>query len=271
MTDLTLAAVAAVAGVALVGPWLNYAIAWWIGWRVVLPSCLGRVPAAAEMGRPPARCWACERPLALVGVRALPATVVGGRCRRCHAGLAGRYLAVELVTGAALAATAAAVGWSAAVVPMLALAAGSVAMSAVDLRVMRIPTRFVYVTGAAVAAGLVLVAVVDGPARRLGGAAVGAAVYGGLLLVLHLVSPRALGFGDVRLATLMGAAAGWCAWRADHPVLTAVQGAVNAGLLAGLAGSVVGVVLLVVRGRNHPFPFGPAIAAGGMAVCLALL
>jgi prepilin signal peptidase PulO-like enzyme (type II secretory pathway) len=50
-----------------------------------------------------------------------------------------------------------------------------------------------------------------------------------------------------------------------------VQGAVNAGLLAGLVGSVVGLVLLLVRGRDHPFPFGPAIAAGGLVVALGLV
>jgi prepilin signal peptidase PulO-like enzyme (type II secretory pathway) len=57
----------------------------------------------------------------------------------------------------------------------------------------------------------------------------------------------------------------------EHPLLAPVQGAVNAGLLAGLAGSVVGLVLLLVRGRDHPFPFGPAIAAGGLVVALGLV
>ncbi|HET6772475.1 MAG TPA: A24 family peptidase [Acidimicrobiales bacterium] len=271
MNDAVLVGGAALVGVAVVGPLLNHAIVWWIGWRVVLPPCLGRVPTVAQVGRPPARCRACGRALAPNGLRAVPATVVAARCRGCDAGLARGYVAVELVTGALFAVTAGVVGWSAALVPLLALAAGSVAMSAVDLAVMRIPTRFVHATAGLVAAGLVLAALVDGPVRRLAGAAVGAAAYGGFLLVLHLISPRALGFGDVRLATLVGAVAGWCAWRVEHPVLAPVQGAVNAGLLAGLVGSVVGLVLLLVRGRDHPFPFGPAIAAGGLVVALGLV
>jgi leader peptidase (prepilin peptidase) / N-methyltransferase len=271
VNDAALVGGAALVGVAVVGPLLNHAIVWWIGWRVVLPPCLGAVPTVSGVGRPPARCRACGRALAPAGVRAVPAALVAVRCRGCGAGLARGFLAVELVTGALFAVTAAVVGWSAALVPLLALAAGSVAMSAVDLAVMRIPTRFVYATAGLVGAGLVVAALVDGPARRLGGAAVGAAAYGGLLLVLHLISPRALGFGDVRLATLVGAVAGWCAWRVEHPVLAPVQGAVNAGLLAGLVGSVVGLVLLLVRGRDHPFPFGPAIAAGGLVVALGLV
>lgn len=262
---------AAVLGVAIVGPLLNHAITQWIGWRVVLPPCLGRVPAARDLGRPRARCVRCDRPLGLAGLPTLPATTAGGRCRGCRARLAPRYVVVELVTGTLFALAAAAVGWSIALVPVLALFAGLVAMSAVDLAVMRIPTRFVYATALLTMTGLALVAVVDGPARRLAGAAVGAAVLGGFLLVLHLIAPRALGFGDVRLATLVGAVAGWAAWRSDHPMLTPIQGVLNVALIAGLVGSVVGLVLLVMRGGDRPFPFGPALATGGMVVTLAAL
>jgi leader peptidase (prepilin peptidase) / N-methyltransferase len=269
VSDAVLVAVAAVVGVAVVGPLVNHAVLRWIGWRVVLPVWLGRVPAAAELGRPRARCAHCGRPLAPDGLPALPATVRLLRCGNCGAPIARRHAVVELVTGAAFAVAASVVGWSVELVPVLALSTGLVAMSAVDLAVMRIPTRFVYATAAAVAAGLVLVAVVDGPARRLVGAGIGAAVFGGFLLVLHLISPRALGFGDVRLATLVGAVVGWCAWRADHPVIGPVQGVLNAGLLAGLLGSAAGLVLLVIRRRDRPFPFGPALALGGLVVALA--
>jgi leader peptidase (prepilin peptidase)/N-methyltransferase len=269
MNDNVVVAGAAVLGIVVVGPLLNHAIVRWIGWRVVLPPCFGVVPAGRALGRARARCARCGRSLAPGGMPALPATARRARCRGCGAALARRYVAVEWATGALFALAAAAVGPSLALVPLLALIAGLVAMSAVDLAVMRIPTRFVYTTAVVVVAGLVLASAVDGPVRRLAGAAIGAAAYGGALLVLHLISPRALGFGDVRLATLVGAVVGWCAWRLDHPVLTPIQGVLNAGLLAGLIGSVVGLVLLVARGRDRPFPFGPALAVGGVAVALA--
>jgi leader peptidase (prepilin peptidase) / N-methyltransferase len=269
MNDGLLVAGLAVVGVAVVGPLLNHAVVRWIGWRVVLPPCFGQVPERGAVGEARARCVGCARPLAPAGLPALPAAVVGGRCRACGSRLAPRHLAVELTTGVLFGLVAAVVGWSVALVPLLALGAGVVAMSAVDLAVMRIPTRFVYATAAVVAVGLVLASVVDGPARRLVGAGVGAAAFGGFLGVLHLISPRSLGFGDVRLATLVGAVVGWCAWRAAHPVLAPVQAVLYAGLLAGLVGSVAGGALLIVRRRDQPFPFGPALAAGGMAVALA--
>jgi prepilin signal peptidase PulO-like enzyme (type II secretory pathway) len=268
VSDRLTIAVAVVFGVGMVGPGLNHAILRWIGWRVVLPSLLGQVAAPAEMGRPRARCAGCGRHLAPAGLPAVPATAVGGRCRGCGARLAGWYLAVELATGVLFGVVAAVLGLTLVLVPVLTLVAGLVAMSAVDLAVMRIPTRFVYVTAGLGLAGAGAVAVVDGPADRLVGAAVGAVVYGGFLLVLHLVSPRALGFGDVRLATLIGAAVGWCGWRLDHPWLGPVQGVLNAALLAGVVGSLAGLVLMVVRGRDRPFPFGPALALGGLVVVL---
>ena len=269
MNHSLLVAAMAVVGVAVVGPLLNHAVVKWIGWRVVLPPCFGRVPDAGAIGPARARCARCDRPLAPAGLPALPATVAMGRCRGCGAALARRHVAIELVTGLLFGITAAVLGWSVALVPVLALVAGAVAMSAVDLAVMRIPTRFVYATAAAVVVGLVLASLVDGPAHRLAGAGVGAATFGGFLLVLHLISPRSMGFGDVRLATLAGAVVGWCAWQEAHPLLAPIQAVLYAGLLAGLVGSVAGGALLIVRGKDRPFPFGPAVAAGGVVVALA--
>jgi leader peptidase (prepilin peptidase) / N-methyltransferase len=269
VTDAVLIGVSGAVGAFVVGPLVVHAVVRWTGWRVAVPLLLGRVPAAAEVGNPPARCRRCGAPLAPADLPAIVGLAAGGRCRHCGEPLAPGYLAVEAACALGWAAASAAVGWSAVLVPVLALVTGLIAMSAVDLAVMRIPTRFVYVTAAAVLAGATLVAVLDGPARRLAGAGVGALALGGFLLVLHLVSPRALGFGDVRLGVLVGAAAGWSAWRPDHPVLMPVQGVLNAGLLAGLTGSLVGLALLVVHRRNRAFPFGPALALGGLVVTLA--
>jgi leader peptidase (prepilin peptidase) / N-methyltransferase len=102
-------------------------------------------------------------------------------------------------------------------------------------------------------------------------ALVGAAVLGGGLLVLHLISPRMLGFGDVRLAAVAGLVVGWLAWTPAHPVLGPVENALDAALLGGFIGALVGVALLARRGRNEPFPFGPSLAVGAAVVILASL
>jgi leader peptidase (prepilin peptidase) / N-methyltransferase len=261
----------ALVGAVVVGPLLNHAITWWIGWRVVVPPLLGRVPATAELGHARARCPDCDASLAPAGLPARPATALRGRCTSCRGRLPGWLALVEMATAGLFALAAAVIGPHLALLPILCWLAGLIAMSAVDIAVMRLPTRFVYVTGAVVTAGLVVVSLVDGTPRRLYGALLGAVLYGGMLLVLHLISPRMLGFGDVRLATLVGLAVGWCGWEATHPRLGPVQAVLNAGLLAGLIGSVAGIVLLVQRRRDRPFPFGPAVAISGALVALAVI
>jgi leader peptidase (prepilin peptidase)/N-methyltransferase len=178
-----------------------------------------------------------------------------------------------VATGLAFGLAAARAGWSASLLPVLSLFAGLVAMSAVDIWAMRIPTRFAHVTALTVGVAiLVATAVDDGvDSDTLRAALVGAAVLGGGLLVLHLISPRMLGLGDVRLATVAGLVVGWLAWTPEHPVLGPVEDALDAALLGGFIGALVGVALLVMRRRNDPFPFGPSLALGAAVVILASL
>ena len=268
---MVLVAVSAVVGGLVVGPFVVHAVVRWTGWRVAVPLLLGRVPAARRGREPPA-------PVPAVRCDPGPRRPAGDR-------RAGRGRAVPALRGAAgaaatslsrlacalgWAAATAAVGWSPVLVPVLALVTGLIAMSVVDLAVMRIPTRFVYVTAAAVLAGAALVAVLDGPARRLAGAGVGALALGGFLLVLHLgIAPGARVRRRADRGPRWRRPRGGAHWRPDHPVLMPVQGVLNAGLVAGLVGSVVGLALLVVRRRDRPFPFGPALALGGLVVTLA--
>lgn len=269
MSDVLVGAVALVVGVTLVGPLVVGAVLRWLGWRVSLPLLLGRVPSRREVGAPPARCRRCASPLAPFGLPAVPSLVTGCRCRACGEPLTRWYRLVEVACGGLLGVTGVVVGWSAALVPVSVLVTGLIAVSVTDLAAMRIPTRFVRLTFAALVVAIVGVAFADGPTGRLAGAVIGAAAFGGLLLVLHLVSPRSLGFGDVRLGALLGAGVGWSAWRAEHPVLAPVQGVMSALLVAGVVGAGCGLVLLAVRRRDLPFPFGPALALGGTVVCLS--
>ena len=84
-------------------------------------------------------------------------------------------------------------------------------------------------------------------------------VFAGLLLVLHLVSPAGLGFGDVKLGLLLGL------------YLGAVRlSLVLWGLLLARWSASSSPCPVAVRARNRhaSIPFGPALAAGTV---LALL
>lgn len=262
----------ALLGALAVGPALNRAIMAWVGEHVVVPAVLGRSLAAGEVAAAPARCRRCGGEL---GVRVGPLVLLpwlagGGRCRACRTGRPGWWLAVEAVTGAGFAVAAARFGWSAELPAVLALVAGLVAMSAVDSVYLRIPIPFVYVTGAAVVAGGAWATALAIPPEALVSAAVGAAVYGGFLGLFWLLWPAGLGFGDVRLATLVGLVVGWLSWEPDWPVYGPLSGVVQAAFAAGLVGVVVGTALLVVRRQSRPFAFGPSLALGGFVTVLWL-
>jgi len=154
-------------------------------------------------------------------------------------------------------------GWGY-VVPTLLLAAVLVAVSVIDLRTFRIPDR---ITFPALAASLV--AITAGGAQALGGhdgfvharnALVGMALYFGFLFIPHLVSPRGMGFGDVKLAGVLGGYLGWLGWGEI----------VVGGFTAFLLGGVIGIALLAVRraGRKSAIPFGPWMVLGALVAVL---
>jgi leader peptidase (prepilin peptidase)/N-methyltransferase len=271
--EVVLALGLALVGGGLVGPYVNHAVLRWIGWRVVLPQLAGVVAPRSALGRPRVVCASCQAPLARprLPVPTFSWLGLGGRCARCRTPIAGRWpLAVELVVGLLWGLTGLAVGWSAALAPVLLFLTGLVAASSVDLACGRIPTRFVYLTGVPVGAAMVVVSLVDGEPRSLLGGLVGAGVVFVTLGTTWLVSPRALGFGDVRLGTLIGLVVGWVGWTADDPVLDPLTWVVRAMLAAGVLGSLAGGVLLAVRRRNQSYPFGPWLSVGGaLAVLLA--
>ena len=142
----------------------------------------------------------------------------------------------------------------------LAIAAGLVALSVIDLEHFLLPNRIVYPLAVATIVLLALAAAGDDAWTAFGRALLGGVVAMVALGLLHLVSPRSMGFGDVKLAFVLGLVLGWLGW--SELVL---------GLFCGfLAGAVVGLALIVLRhrGRKDHLPFGPFLAFGTLIVLL---
>ncbi|SCD54922.1 leader peptidase (prepilin peptidase) / N-methyltransferase [Streptomyces sp. DvalAA-14] len=84
-----------------------------------------------------------------------------------------------------------------------------------------------------------------------------AAAVGVVYLVLFLINPAGMGFGDVKLAPTVGLALGWYGWPT-----------VFTGTFAGFAlGALTGLVLIAARRANRrtPIPFGPFMLLGALA------
>jgi leader peptidase (prepilin peptidase)/N-methyltransferase len=138
------------------------------------------------------------------------------------------------------------------------------ALTVIDIETYRLPDRIVLPTLAVSIPLVAVVSIVADEPERIRFALAGGALYFGFLFVAHLISPRGMGFGDVKLAALMGLYVGWLG--GDY--VEAMALVLWAMLIGFLTGTVLGVALLVTRRRSRPFPFGPFLALGTVAAVM---
>jgi leader peptidase (prepilin peptidase)/N-methyltransferase len=146
------------------------------------------------------------------------------------------------------------------VIGFLALTAMLVTVSVIDIQCYRLPDRIVLPTLIGSVVLVVVESIRAGEASHIKYALAGAAIYFVFLLVVHLISPRGMGFGDVKLSFVLGLSLGWLGW-----------GEVFVGLFLGfLYGALIGLGLIVtrIRARDQALPFGPFLAAGTMTAIL---
>jgi leader peptidase (prepilin peptidase)/N-methyltransferase len=241
--------VAAISGVygLVIGSFLNVVI-----WRV---------PRKESIAKPPSHCPGCDKKIAnRDNIPVISWLLLRGRCRNCGTSISVRYPFVELLTAVLFAAVGARFAHSWVLPAYLVLTGALVALSAIDLEHYILPNRILYPVDVAV---LVLLAVGSATEHDWGAferAVIAGAIAFAIFFVIHIVSPRGMGFGDVRLAFLLGLSLGWLGW-----------GEVAGGLFAGfLYGALIGMVLIVVkiRGRKQQIPFGPFLATGAMTFVL---
>ncbi len=244
-----IALVAAVSGLygLVIGSFLNVVI-----WRV---------PRKESIVKPASHCPACDARIAnRDNVPVVSWLLLRGRCRNCGTSISVRYPFVELFTAVLFAAVGARFAHSWALPAYLLLAGALVALSAIDLEHYILPNRILYPTDAAAIVLLAIASAATHDWGAFGRSLLAGAIAFAVFFVIHVVSPRGMGFGDVRLAFLLGLALGWLGW-----------GEVAGGLFAGfLYGAVIGVVLIAVkiRGRKQQIPFGPFLATGAMTFVL---
>lgn len=195
----------------------------------------------------------------LSAARSLDATAAPPRLLPVGASPA-RTAGAAVVTGVLAAGGANRFGAHLVLVPFTVFFAVLVVVSTTDLSHGLIPRRLVYPGLVAVSGLLVAVAAVDGQWHRLATAAIGAAAAFAVLFAIWWLAPRGIGFGDVRLAALIGLATGWIG-------LIAVYVAVVAAFILGLLGGVA-TTLLGGTGRRTRIPFAPALAAGAVVAVL---
>jgi leader peptidase (prepilin peptidase)/N-methyltransferase len=220
-----------------------------------------RVPRGESIVRPPSACPKCGHQLRPYdNVPLISWAVLGGKCRDCKAPISIRYPVVELITGIVFVAMALAVPIGA-LPAYLWLAGAGVALAGIDIDVKRLPNAIVYPSIVVVGGWLVGLSLVLGEPWQAGRTVAAALALGAFFGVIHLIAPRGMGMGDVKLAILIGAALGWLGWT---EVLVG-------GFLAFLLGAVVGVALMLLgrAGRKSALPFGPFMLLGCLIAIVA--
>ena len=95
----------------------------------------------------------------------------------------------------------------------VALAVLGTRSAAIDIACQRLPTRWWCRRSRPAPVLLAVLAAVDRQWGSLGRALLGAVALGAVYFLLHLAPGRPLGFGDVKLAVLLGLFLGWLGWR----------------------------------------------------------
>jgi leader peptidase (prepilin peptidase)/N-methyltransferase len=167
-------------------------------------------------------------------------------------GLAWKAAAAGAVGGLAIGGR---LGWDWSLLFLVPLVPVLVALAVVDWRTHLLPTKVVWPATLGTAALVVLAWAVTGDTDDLVRAGWGFVVAYGAFFGLWFVYPRGLGYGDVRLAGVLGLALGYLGW---GELLTGLYAGF---LLGGVGGGLLSLLKVVER---KAFPFGPFMVVGAL-------
>jgi len=217
-----------------------------------------RVPRGESIARPPSACPRCHHEIrSRDNIPVLSWLLLRGRCRDCSEPIAVRYPLVEAGTAVLFGLAAWRTGTTWALPALLYLAAIAVALALIDLDTHRLPNAIVLPSYPVAIVLLALASWNPGGASdwpALIRALIGGATLFAFYFLLAFAYPAGMGFGDVKLAGILGLYLAWIGW-----------GALVIGAFAAFVfGGVFSVALLLSgrAGRKSGIPFGPWMIIG---------
>jgi leader peptidase (prepilin peptidase)/N-methyltransferase len=226
-----------------------------------LNVCIWRIPRHQSIISPSSRCPSCNSPIRpLDNIPVLSYLLLGGRCRYCKERIALRYPLVEGLNAFLyiLIYNRFGAGWH---LPFyLVFVSSLIVITFIDLDFQIIPDS---ITLTGIPVGLVAGSfLLPDPFLRMSPLGMAPSVIGaaggfGFFWAVAVLSRGGMGGGDVKMMGMVGALMGWKA-----VFLTT--------FLGSLAGSAVGVFLIMVKGkgRKSKVPFGPFLALGAVVSLL---
>jgi len=225
-----------------------------------------RVPLKRSIVNPPSACPDCGHRLAWYeNVPILSWVVLRAKCRECKEPISVRYPLVEVSTGLFFAL----ITWFVlstfeqgpadaavfvALVALLYLAAVSVALTGIDVDTRTLPNVIVLPSYVVVIVLLGAASLLSGDIGALARGLIGMVALFALYYAMALVYRGGMGFGDVKLAGVLGFVLAWSGWDVF------AVGAFAPFLLGGIFG--IALIAFTKAGRKTRVPFGPWMLAG---------
>ena len=220
-----------------------------------------RVPRGESVVSPPSACPDCATPIRnRDNVPVAGWVLLKGRCRDCAHPISARYPVVEALTAVLFVVLALRFGLDPVLPAYLYLAAVGLALALIDLDTKRLPDRLTLPSYVVAPVLIGLGALLGSDSGDLFRALIGGAAMYAFYFALAFAYPAGMGFGDVKLAGVLGLYTAWLGW-----------GAWAVGLFGGfLFGGVWGIALLASGrgGRKSKVPFGPFMLAGTLLAVL---
>jgi leader peptidase (prepilin peptidase) / N-methyltransferase len=219
-----------------------------------LNVCICRIPVEQSIVSPGSHCPRCERPIRFYdNIPLMSYLILGGKCRYCRASISLQYPLIEGVTALSSLLLFLRFGPSLDYLFYFAFVAALITITVIDLYHQIIPD-VISLPGLAVGllASLIL------PEITFLNSVFGTLLGGGSLFLVATVyqwlfKREGMGGGDVKLLAMIGAFLGWKA-----VILTI--------FLSSLIGSVTGIALILVKGKDFKYaiPFGPFLSVGAV-------
>jgi leader peptidase (prepilin peptidase)/N-methyltransferase len=236
--------------------WLQLVVAGELGAVVgsFLNVCIYRLPLGKSVVWPSSACPTCGRALAWYeNVPVVSFAALGGRCRTCRAPIGIRYPIVEAIAALMFVAAYWYYGPGFLLLSRVVFGCALLVLFAIDLEHHLLP-NVITLPGIVVGFAFSFFTEPGWLASLVGIAAGGGILFGVAEAYYRIRHEEGLGMGDVKMLAMVGAFLGW-----KLTILTL--------MLASVAGSVIGVVLIVTRrgGMKYALPFGTFLALGAAA------
>jgi leader peptidase (prepilin peptidase)/N-methyltransferase len=229
------------------------------GWRAQCAELSGEPPSEQppyNLITPRSQCPACGHRIgAFENIPVVSFLFLRGRCSACAVPISARYPIVELLTGALTVAAVLRFGVTPAAAAACLFLWSLIALTFIDFDTQLLPDS---ITLPLLWSGLLANVAGFLPGVSLRDAVIGAiAGYVALWTIYWLFKlirgKEGMGYGDFKLLSALGA---WLGWQM-LPLIV---------LLSSFVGAIIGIGLVVFKGRDHQIPlaFGPYLAIAGV-------